>query len=392
MATTPNTGVTLLEQSQAQKEITINEALMRIDTLLAGGAIDKDLATPPGSPTAGDVYIVAASGTGAWSGKSGKVAYYDQGWKFIDPKEGMLLWLKDEDQLYYYSGSSWMVLTTGGGGAADTRVCDGRLTLTSGTPVTTSDVIAAGSVYFTPYKGNQIALFDGTSTWTTLSFSQLTISLASGFSSGKLYDVFAYNNAGVVALETVVWTNDTTRATALTLQNGIYVKSGATTWRYIGSFYTSSATTTEDSKAKRYVWNYQHRVVRELKRSETATSWTYSTGAYRQANANSANQLDFILGVAEDLVSATLLVNASNSTSTSRNPFFGMMLDGTTTTDCEAGFVTTSAGFYAGQAISRHYTVAAGRHYIAWLEYGGGTDTQTWYGGDKRGLTGAVKA
>lgn len=41
-------------------------------------------------------------------------------------------------------------------------ICQGRLTLTSGTPVTTSDVTAATTIYFTPYKGNRIALCGGT--------------------------------------------------------------------------------------------------------------------------------------------------------------------------------------------------------------------------------------
>src|SRR6185436_9706895 len=42
-----------------------------------------------------------------------------------------------------------------------TDVCDGRLTLTSGTPVTTGDVTAATTLYFTPNGGNQIALYTG---------------------------------------------------------------------------------------------------------------------------------------------------------------------------------------------------------------------------------------
>lgn len=41
-------------------------------------------------------------------------------------------------------------------------VVNGRLTLTSGTPVTTTDVTGAQTVYFTPYKGNRITLYDGT--------------------------------------------------------------------------------------------------------------------------------------------------------------------------------------------------------------------------------------
>lgn len=116
MALSPSVGAPLLEQSQAQKEVTLNEALMRVDALLGQGAIDKDLATPPGSPASGDVYIVAASPTGAWSGKAGQIAYYDQGWRFIVPKEGMMRWVRDEDVLYVHNGSNWASFAGGGGG------------------------------------------------------------------------------------------------------------------------------------------------------------------------------------------------------------------------------------------------------------------------------------
>ncbi len=107
MTTTPNLGVTLIEQSQAQKEVTANAAFTRIDAV-ESGIIDKDLATPPGSPVDGDAYIVAASATGAWAGKDEQIAYYSSGWQFIAPQEGMTLWLNDEDLLYTYDGSDWV--------------------------------------------------------------------------------------------------------------------------------------------------------------------------------------------------------------------------------------------------------------------------------------------
>lgn len=115
MATTNNLSLTLVDQSQAQKEVTVNAALSRIDAVLNTGATDKDLATPPGSPTEGVVYIVAASATGAWSGKGGQVAYYNSGWKFIVPKEGFSLWVKDEDAFYVYDGTNWLMQSSGGG-------------------------------------------------------------------------------------------------------------------------------------------------------------------------------------------------------------------------------------------------------------------------------------
>lgn len=123
MATTAHLSLGLVEQAQAQKEVTVNEALCRIDALLNTGAIDKDLATPPASPTAGDLYIVAGSPTGAWAGYAGKVAYYDQVWRFILPNEGLTLWVRDEDKLYTFDGSGWVLsATVSGGGAGYTTV------------------------------------------------------------------------------------------------------------------------------------------------------------------------------------------------------------------------------------------------------------------------------
>ena len=139
-------------------------------------------------------------------------------------------------------GSNGQLLTTNGAGtlswssstAAVTDICGGRLTLTSGTPVTTADVTGAGTLYYTPYVNGQIALYDGSSTWTVYTFTERSLALT--VTSGKNYDVFAYNNSGTVTLElSAAWTNDTTRADALTTQNGVTVKSGATTRRWLGT-------------------------------------------------------------------------------------------------------------------------------------------------------------
>lgn len=119
MATTTHLTLTLVDAAQAQKEVTVNAALSRIDAVLNTGAIDKDLATPPGSPAAGDVYIVAASPTGAWAGQAKNVAYYDQIWRFITPNEGLTLWVRDEDKLYSYDGTNWVQSAAGAGGVTD---------------------------------------------------------------------------------------------------------------------------------------------------------------------------------------------------------------------------------------------------------------------------------
>ena len=111
MTTTSNYGITLLEAAQAQKEVTINEALAIIDAALKGAVLDKDLAIPPGSPIAGDAYIVAASPTGAWSGKAKSIAYFDSVWRFITPQTNMRVWVSDESATYMYNGTAWAIST-----------------------------------------------------------------------------------------------------------------------------------------------------------------------------------------------------------------------------------------------------------------------------------------
>ena len=191
------------------------------------------------------------------------------------------------------AGTAGQFLKTNGTGSAPSwatvssplGVAEGRLTATSGTPVTVADVSGATSIYYTPYTGNKIALYDG-SAWDLFTFTEITISL-SGFTAIKAYDVFAYNNSGTVTIETVIWTNNTTRATGLVYQDGVLVKSGATTRRYLGTVYINAAGgQTEDTMVKRYLWNYYNRVSRPLQKLETTDSWTYTTATSTSERVN----------------------------------------------------------------------------------------------------------
>src|SRR6185312_17316238 len=73
--TTPRVALPLLAAAQAQKHVTHNEALIELDALIAARILDRDLNTPPSSPADGDTYLVKATGTGAWTGQDGKLAY-----------------------------------------------------------------------------------------------------------------------------------------------------------------------------------------------------------------------------------------------------------------------------------------------------------------------------
>lgn len=280
--------------------------------------------------------------------------------------------------------------------ADDIFTAQGRLTLTTGVPVTTADVTGATNIYYTPYIGNKIALYTGTE-WVSYQFSEMTLALGT-ITAARPYDVFLDYNSGTPQLVLLAWTNDTTRATALTTQNGVYVKTGDTEQRYLGTFYTTSTTTTEDSKAKRFLWNMYNRRKRRMTVVEATNSWTYSTAAFRQANGSTANQLDFVLGIAEDSVSATAVAGLTSSAAVTVTTSIG--LDSTTAKTAEAlnSFIRPLAtgdpetGFTTYEGLP-----SAGRHFLAWLEFGGGAGTQTWYGDNggtaiQTGITGSVFA
>lgn len=75
--------------------------------------IDKDLTAPPGSPSAGDRYIVAATATGAWVGQEDNIAEWNgSSWDFTSVNEGMATWVEDEDLVYVFNGTSWVKMSS----------------------------------------------------------------------------------------------------------------------------------------------------------------------------------------------------------------------------------------------------------------------------------------
>lgn len=264
-------------------------------------------------------------------------------------------------------------------GSAAMKLNNFRLTLTTGVPVTTTDVTGASTIFLTPYNGNQIALYNGTA-WELLTTAQVSIAL-SGLTSGRPYDVFAFNNAGTVTLETLAWTNDTTRATALAYQDGVLVRSGSTTRRYLGTFYSTGTTTTEDSAKNRYLANYYNTVRKNMSAAESTASWTYSTAAYRQWNNATNAEVSFIQGVAENAVECRVSGRFVNSTATARQAWVAIGLNSATALWGNASIETQPViSAVAASGTSQGSAFLLGKNTFKALEYGAGADTQTWYG------------
>lgn len=258
---------------------------------------------------------------------------------------------------------------------------DFRLSLTSGLAVTTSDVTGATTIYLTSYKGNRIAL-PATSTasvWAVFESAEVSLALGT-LTADKNYDVFAYWSGSAVVLEALAWSSDTARATALVRTKGVYLKTGALTRRYIGTFRTTSTTTTEDSLAKRFVWNAANRVPRAVSRTETTASWTYTTATFRQARASTSNQVAYVAGLAEDAVAVSLDVSMENS-GTAAVVLSGIGVDSTSAASGSTGRVPLLTALTIQMSHSEYVGAAQlGYHYLAWLEYSTASGTTTWYG------------
>lgn len=78
--------------------------------------MDIGIDTPPGSPTEGDSYVIGATPTGLWAGHANKVTiYFDSVWRFFTPKEGWLVYSRQDENYFKYTGTSWVVTLTSAG-------------------------------------------------------------------------------------------------------------------------------------------------------------------------------------------------------------------------------------------------------------------------------------
>jgi len=215
-----------------------------------------------------------------------------------------------------------------------------------------------------------------------MTFAEISVSVPA--TTNTPFDIFAYNNGGTLALETTNWTNDTTRATALVLQDGVYVRSGGTTRRYIGTGRTTGVSgQCEDSLAKRFLWNYYNRVDRYMERNE-ATEHTYTTASFRQWNNAALTKAEFIVGIVEDPILAfgsvrmfTLAGSSVRWVNIGFNSQTVRMNAASNGQDDVALYVLNANPDYAGMTHGVEFPTI-GYNYLNIIEYGNSETTYSW--------------
>ena len=282
----------------------------------------------------------------------------------------------------------------------------GRLTLTSGTPVMSAEAAAQTTIYYTPYVGDLVPIYDG-SAWNMKQFTELSIAMAgsANWASGSNYDLYIADDNGTLRLVTgAAWTNDTTRSESLTRLNGILVNNASMTGRYgpsstvsiaaqratyVGTFRASAngTTTWELGGAAAggepgflYMWNMYNRRPVALQVCDSTDSWTYTTLTIRSKNGSTANRVTFVHGLNEDSVTARhdgVYTNSGGSVSA----YMGVGLDTTSAhsgiqnaqTVGAAGTLAFAFGSYEGRP-------GLGLHYVQAVEESNATGTTTHYG------------
>ncbi|MFN3834319.1 MAG: DUF2793 domain-containing protein [Glycocaulis sp.] len=114
--TTPRLGLPWLMPAQAQKHVTMNEALRRLDGIVQATAQSRTTALEPASPAEGEGWILPAEAGGPhWDGfaPGDLVIWQDAGWTRHIPRQGWQVWVVDEGQLAVFDGEAWQA--AGGG-------------------------------------------------------------------------------------------------------------------------------------------------------------------------------------------------------------------------------------------------------------------------------------
>ena len=276
----------------------------------------------------------------------------------------------------------------------------GRLTLQSGVPVMTTTQSAKTTIYYTPYVGDQIPIYDGANMAPT-TFAELSAATTdtaknpAAIGASKVNDWFVWNDAGTLRLSHGPdWTNDTTRSagTDLVKVKGIWLNNAAITngpaasrGTWVGTTASNSSSQLEwitggigagGTAASLGVWNAYNRVNVSAFIGDSTDTWTYATSSWRVANNSLTMRVSFICGAKEDAFDASYqaIVNGG----TAPNCFFGVGLNNTTTGPSGSiAQIALAVGSWLS-AVGRYSDTYLGRADLRALEFGnGGTTTFT---------------
>ncbi|SFB83297.1 DUF2793 domain-containing protein [Tropicimonas isoalkanivorans] len=153
MTDTPSLCLPLLQPSQAQKHVTVNEALIRLDGLTQLRLQSRQLKRPPvGDVVDGACYAVADGAAGEWIDQDGMIAIGSNGgWLFVEPLVGWRAWILDEGLTATFVNGRWdagWVAGSPSNASARIEVTESTYSVASGAEQQTNMTIPADSIVF----------------------------------------------------------------------------------------------------------------------------------------------------------------------------------------------------------------------------------------------------
>jgi hypothetical protein len=152
MTRTLQFGLPLIAPAQAQKHVTVNEALSRLDAVAQLRVVSSGIIAPPVDALPGSAYLVPEGGSGEWEGQFGKIAVaINGGWELVAPKAGWRLWDEEAWRYRQFDGTGWIddaISVTENGAAAKWITLEFEHAITPGTTNFSQMPIPSHSILF----------------------------------------------------------------------------------------------------------------------------------------------------------------------------------------------------------------------------------------------------
>ncbi len=140
----------LVQSAQAQKHVTVNEALMRLDGLVNLVLQSVTTLQPPTTAIDGQCWGVPMGASGAWAGEDGRIAIGSNGgWVFATPSAGISAFVIDQGARALHNGTQWVIGVMGLGQLGSGMVAgmaEAEVTVGSGASFDTAIIIPANAM------------------------------------------------------------------------------------------------------------------------------------------------------------------------------------------------------------------------------------------------------
>lgn len=204
--------------------------------------------------------------------------------------------------LKYYDGTEWVSLKgedgSGGGDGTVPIQTGGRLSLSSTTPVMSGDTIS-DTIYYVPYSGDTVSIYDGKNWAATRLTGTVSLSIAA-LAANTVHDVFLGTDETSWSMTCVPWADDLNRNVELSRVDGIFVSPSDSSLRYVGTIRTNGAGQVEATEINYCIWNAYNQIKVEVS-TRFYAPWGYQTPVWTSYGSSSTNgeaRVSFVTGLA----------------------------------------------------------------------------------------------